>query len=853
MSEVIKKYLFISAAVFCLFVLTAGTASGQTPRTEEIIVKIEIPRLLQKDIFAHYDGEKIYVPLIEFFSLIEVQVESDFVNRTFTGHYLTEDNEFKINLNKYEAECFDRKLVIDSTWYVMTDNDLFLRLDLYEKLFDIKMFFNFSDLSIYIPLKDDFPIYRKLQRKLAHKKLREQEQADISAQSIPRRKEYLDGGILDWTLAATPVGGSGQYFNLALGCLLMGGDLELSGTGNTSFGIRSDQVRYRWHYYFDNNKDITQVEAGKINTTGHLSRSLTGVTATNRPQVRRKYFQTITISDNIGPGWEVELYLNGKLADFAMTDENGQYSFFVDIDYGTTRVELKFYGPNGEIETEEKWFSIPFNIIPKNQVEYSFSAGQADYYGAQNKYFQANGYYGLRDNLTIGFGTDVPLTGDTEKPLTAAELTYQPFSDLLLNGTISPSNSMKYSLSYNRPSLINIFASYTKYYENEFINSFNRQHSLNFTISSPLRVLGTYLSPRLRLSIDKYPNHTQRILNYSFKVRVAGINLNYIGYNKHSDYYTRTDKQTISKLLLSTSLIKFVRPQVGLNYDHDRREFSKIGFYLNKRIFRNGQITFSYERNPIAGYDIYMATFNFYTDFAGFTSRYVKTGSRNGFTQTQKGSIRFDANTKSFRFLRHSGIGSGSAVVWPFHDANYNGTRDEGEQLLSELRAKISGGARVDRRENNLFYYDNLRAYDEYVVEIDPYSLDNPMLRPSHDYYKVTINPNTVTMINVPIVTAGEVAGKVDRVIPDGTIGVGGIKLKILNEVTGKETEIITFNNGEFFHLGLIPGLYRAYIDPGQLERYGYVSDPPYIKFQIKTIEGGDYFGTANFILKPRK
>ena len=853
MSGVIKKYGLAIAVAFFLLIFPGEELLAQYPQTEEIIVKIEIPRLLQKDIFAHYDGEHIYVPLIDFFSLIEVKVESDFVNRTFKGKYLTENNDFKINLNRYEAKCFGRELVIDSTWYVMTDNDLFIRLELYDQLFDIKMFFNFSDLSIYIPLKDDFPIYKKLRRKMAHKKLREQEQADVSAQLIPRRKEYLDGGILDWTVAATPVGGSGHYFNLGLGCLLFGGDLELSGTGNTEFGIRSDQVRYRWHYYFDNNSYITQVEAGKINTTGHLSRALTGVTATNRPQVRRKHFQTITVSDNIGPGWEVELYLNGRLEDFAYTDENGQYSFFVDIEYGTTRVELKLFGPNGEIETEEKWYSIPFNLIPKKEVEYSAAIGQADYFGTDSKYFQANGYYGLFDELTFGLGADIPLTGDEEKPLAAAELTYQPFGNLLVNGTLSPSNSMKYSLSYNKPSLINAFVSYTKYFENPQLNSFNRQHSLNFTVSSPLKVLGTYLSPRLRLSFDKYPNHTQRILNYSFKVRVAGVNLNYIGYNKHSDYYSRTDKQTVSKLLLSTSLLKFVRPQVGVNYDHDREEFSKIGLYLNKRIFRNGQITFSYERNPIAGYDIYMATINFYTDFASFTSRFVKTGSRNGFTQTQKGSIRFDHNSNSFRFLRHSGIGSGSAMVWPFHDANYNGTRDEGERLLSELRAKISGGARVDRRDDNLSYYDNLRAYDEYIVEIDPYSLDNPLLRPSHEYYKVTINPNTVTMINVPIVTAGEVAGKVDRVIPDGTIGVGGIKVKVLNEVTGKEMEIVTFNNGEFFHLGLIPGLYRAYIDPEQLERYGYVSEPPYVKFQIKTIEGGDYFGNANFILTPGK
>ena len=73
-----------------------------------------------------------------------------------------------------------------------------------------------------------------------------------------------------------------------------------------------------------------------------------------------------------------------------------------------------------------------------------------------------------------------------------------------------------------------------------------------------------------------------------------------------------------------------------------------------------------------------------------------------------------------------------------------------------------------------------------------------------------------------------------------------------MNEMTGKITEIITFNNGEFYHLGLIPGMYRAYIDQDQLEKYGYISEPAYRSFQVKTVEGGDYVENINFIIKPQ-
>ena len=150
-----------------------------------------------------------------------------------------------------------------------------------------------------------------------------------------------------------------------------------------------------------------------------------------------------------------------------------------------------------------------------------------------------------------------------------------------------------------------------------------------------------------------------------------------------------------------------------------------------------------------------------------------------------------------------------------------------------------------------MFYYDNLRPYEEYIVEIDPYSLDNPTLQPAHENFRVAVNPNVVTTINVPIVTSGEVAGRVDRLIADGTVGVGGMRVIIINEATGKEIELVTFNNGDFFHLGLVPGMYRAFLDPEQLKNHGYVSNPPYIKFQMKTIAGGDYFSAASFIIRP--
>ncbi len=202
-------------------------------------------------------------------------------------------------------------------------------------------------------------------------------------------------------------------------------------------------------------------------------------------------------------------------------------------------------------------------------------------------------------------------------------------------------------------------------------------------------------------------------------------------------------------------------------------------------------------------------------------------------------------------FDRNNGVGLGSAVVQPFLDDNYNGRKDEGEEELQGLRAKINGAGGAPRAGNSLYYYNRLRPYDNYIVQIDEYSLDDPQLKPLHDNYSVAVNPNMVTSIEVPVVTASDIMGAVKRVTDVGPVGVGGIKIVIFNVSRDVVTQVDSFNDGEFYYLGLLPGRYRAYIDNDQLESYGYKATPPSIEFEIKPEPGGSTIEAIDFLLSP--
>ncbi len=846
------KYWGVSLAI--IIILAGGFFIDRADAsTDEIVIRFEVPRLLQKDITAQYSNDQLYLPLVEMFSLLEINVDIDPQHTVFSGDYLGQGSHFEINTTRGKAQSSGKTISLDSTVSILTPSDLFLRYDLYDSLFNLQIYFDFSELRVNLPLNKDFPAYQVLTRKLAHQELMAAETAQKDIARIPREKTKLEGGVADWALTASPIGGGSHYGNVGLGGMVFGGDLAVRASADSKNGLLTDQLDYRWHYYFENSKYISRAELGMVNTSGLIGRNLKGALVTNQPEIERKYFETINLEGHLGEGWEVELYVNNKLVDFTYTDQNGDYNFLVDIVYGSSRILIKMFGPDGQMETEDKFISVPYNLIPRNDIEYTLATGTSGSSNNRGKYGQGMLFYGIFNNLTAGLSGDIPIASETEeKAAMAGEVTYHPMGNLIVNGSFAPGNSAKLSLNFSQPSMIGISGSFTNYYENSLNNKMGQISNTRFSISLPIKFGQRRLGLRYHLSFDQYRNYTHTNMSYGFNGSIYKFNFNYLGSNKIIDFNNRMERELTSQLILSCNLIRFIRPQVRLNYNHNLNELSSVALFLTKRIFKTGQASFSFDRNLQTQSNIIMFTISLFTDFAEFSTKAHSFSGQLSVSQVQRGSIRFDQWDKAFKFDRRNGLGLGTAKIWPFLDQNYNGVREEGEPLLPELRAKVGGSSGKKYGKGQLYYYDGLRAYNQYTVRIDPYSLDNPQLQPAHENFLVTINPNTVSEIDIPVVTAGEVTGQVDRNIEDGKVGVGGIQVELMNEATGKITEIITFNNGEFYHLGLVPGMYRAYIDRDQLKKYGYIAEPAVRSFQVKTVEGGDYIDNINFTIIPQ-
>ncbi len=828
------------------------TAPAQDRELEEIVVVLDIPRLLRQDVIVQYDGESVYFPLTELFGLLELNIEPDFRTRRFRGFLITRDNKYEINLADMTASARGRRQKLELNDFVLTPRELYLRLDLFQQFFDLELRFSFAALQVNLSLNEEFPSYKKLARHQAHRRLERQTAEAGDIRRLPRQPEHLGGGVVDWTVSASPIGGGRQYYNFALGGMLMSGDLQIAGGGNSGTGFDTEQFSYRWHYFYDNNRYLTQLDLGHVFSSGILSRQLRGGMVTNRPQVQRRYFQTIDVAGNMGEGWEVELYVNNRLADYVYTDFTGDYNFSVDIHYGMTELMLKMYGPNGEMQTERRYVGVPYNLIPHKTIEYSVAAGATDEYETGSNYVQTGAFYGLTDRATLGFTSDIPLSPGEEEPLLAGEATLLLASSLTASVSLAPDYANSFAVGFSRPSLVNVSAGVTTYNHDSFRNRLGQLRRISLAISSPLKIGGRHVGMRFSATADQFPDYESINMNYGTTASVLRFHLNYVGRYKISKYPGRSDETITSQIFASPQFLRWIRPQFRAVYDHSADRFNMFGVQLHKRLFRIGQLSLALERDAVSNTNQVMLTLRLLTGFADITSRTIFAGNRVAMSQVQKGSIRYDQEERRLWFDRRNGVGSGTALIRPFLDNNNNGAKDKDEQFISGLKAKVAGGRpRRSRGERQYYYYDGLRAYDQYLVQIDQYSLDNPLLRPTHENYEVFCNPNIVTTIDVPLVIGSEVTGRVGRQADSVVVGQGGIQVMFFSLAKESAIQVTSLSNGEFYYLGLIPGSYRVYLDPDQLKQYGYRSEPEVIDLIVDPTDGSQAIEDINFVLIP--
>ncbi len=884
-----KKYLFIliiagMSVLFYSNLFAQDDNYGLPAGSYEGIFEFKYNKF-SKFVPALIYNDSTYIPFIQVVSLLKIYNQYDYKNKIIKGFYLSPDTTFSINLLDSTATVGSRTIKFDPGEFVTTDLEIYVLPSFFKKLFKLDFEVIFSLLTIRLNSMQDMPVLLEEKRKEDYATLGQLEKAYPLL--FDRKWSFLNGGLLYYNLNASFDQSLTSAFSgfLSGGIEILGGSLksDFTSTYNTLSKTFLYDYNYQWRYYFGENPYLTNLTIGEVVGRSYQSSnipatSLRGVSISNETARDKPDFTKFTIEDKTNPDWQVELWVNGFLADYQIADPLGNYSFNVPISYGYNDIELKFYGTKGEYNVESYRYDVEQMFLKPGEIKYALTGGimpyYRDLYGNQIYEYVLDGRaaVGIFSWLTNDFSVDkyrIKATGKDEYVF------YNRTSFNMFGGKLVPSvdYSPNRALTVNLTSNLREWGYYNAYYSKfpgmSEINTLGSNYTIGFSGGLPTALEWPF-TMTVRGTRSKFANYvindldlrTGFIINplmvdLMYKANyVEALNGNVLSHaiTPVLKYRWEGAKDVWSKL--TTSL--FI---ASAGYDLTNNRLSNVFASLIQPIKNFGTFNIRF-RKLFSGTADWQAEVMLRINTNIFDSRSgVNLNSAAAtFQQTFTGTLGFDSFSNDFLF-QNPGVGTrigyGAASFRYFLDDNENGELDDGEILVPGVNTEfVEGSISPDRNKDaDVRRAYNLYPYSRYKLKVDKKSIKNPLWVPTLDRFSIVADPNSYKPVNVPCYSSAVIEGKITlnngRYIAD--------QPRVSVHVTAADSTIYSydetipvFSDGSFYLMGVPPGDYHLYVDSLQKEILGVVQTKPYIDFTVKKSTEGEYIDGLNVELVPK-
>lgn len=843
--EFLKKLLPV---ILCLFLSISGYSQDEWPGYDELNVEMNIPDLGTIEIPVAIKAQEAYIPVVELFNFLKIKNEE--TPDGIEGFIISPDSSFVINPAGNKITYKDQELKLKEDDYIRSATTLYLKSNLYGEIFGLNTDFSFRSLSVKLETEKELPVIKEMRLKKLRQNLKQVKGEIEPDTSIARTYPFFKGGSLDWGVVTTQQSDfeNDNRISLGLGTMFLGGETNLMLNYSTRVPFDSRNQFYQWRYINNESKLFKQVTAGRIFTraTSSLFAPVTGLQVSNSPFQNRRSFGTYVLNDYTEPRWTVELYVNNILIEFTQADASGFYSFDVPLMYGNTAVRLKFYGPYGQERIEERFINVPYNFVPKDELEYTLSAGIVENEDL-DQFSRVNFNYGLSNSITIGGGAEY-LSGVTSgevMPFINSSIRFA--TNFLFSGEYMYGVKSEGLLSYRTPGNIQVDLNYIRYDDDQTAINFNYLEERKLSFSAPIRTKNFSLFSRFSVNQIIMPSTEFTTAQLLLSGAIFGISTNLTTYGIYND---RVKNPTIYTSLSQSYRLPnnfLFSPQV--QYDFSRNQFNNIILELERPVFDKGFVNVAYENNMLRGAHIFEIGLRYAFNFAQ-TSVTSRLGNRNNsFVQSARGSLLLDDNTGFVIANNRTAMSRAALSIIPFLDYNSNGKRDPMEPAVRGMEIKNTSGRLSYNEDKTVLRITELQPYIDMILEVDQNSLDNIAWRVKNEKIKVHTLPNQFQEIEVPVEVLGEVSGMVYFKENESLKGIGRISVNVIDENGNIAAEFLTEGDGYFTYLGLKPGNYTAKIDQNQLETLNFKSLGEQA-FNIEVTEYGDIVDDLEFVLQ---
>jgi len=329
----------------------------------------------------------LFIPVGELSRTLDFAVTVDPETKRADGWVVSQSRVVSIDLIKGEAQAGGKSIKLPQGVAAFFNDDIYLRADLIEKIFPVKLKADVSAASLTITPTEKLPFQARLEREQRRQNL--QIQSGGSNDSIALKTPYL---------AFTPPSIAVDFNAVASNhAPQMTGQAEIRAAGDLAYAgaqlyLSTNQAgRLTGATFLMERKDPDGQIAGPFGATrsdigdtftpdlpiGAGSVAGRGIVITSASLSQQVVFNKVDLRGDLPAGYEVELYVNEVLRGSQSGPVQGRYEFLaVPLSYGLNVIRFVFYGPRGERREEVRRLNVGGAQLAAGQTTYSFGVVQ---------------------------------------------------------------------------------------------------------------------------------------------------------------------------------------------------------------------------------------------------------------------------------------------------------------------------------------------------------------------------------------------------------------------------------------------------------------------------------------------
>ncbi len=850
-----------TASALALLVSSVASASAQQTAVafqpaparsvpEEAYLSVRFPGIVDVVVTALYQNGVVYLPAGEILGRLEITHQIDASQGILSAAWGEPTRSFRVDVGERLAYVPSGPRPLAALDLITRSEEIYLRPELWGELFGITADLDFAELSVILRSTEPPPIARRLSRETRRVRATPRLLLPPEPLRFGRDRHLLGGGMLQYALSGrfAESGSPVLVYNFSGGSELLGGDLQAGVYGTYGNGDHQPSlIKPRWRYVLDEDRRlVTQAILGTL-PGGVSGQQFTGLRLTNEPVNPRATFGSHVITGRTEAGWDVELYLDGELVDYAPVDPTGRFEFRTPTRYGGSSVTLLYHGPGGELVREQRQLYVPFAFVPAGRLDYTIDAGRL--VDRPESLLHGELRYGLTHWITNSLGVEQVGAFD-QRPLVYDALSIRLFDAHSVGLELAPGAYFRGTFRAIFPSSAQFDVSYTRNGESWIDRSRGEPQELHSRAYLPVRLGGTSLNLHLRgraYSDDRrewsYDIASDLLVSLGRLRASLGYGASEYGtaLSSGEDPKNRVEAGAFYAWDHSTGLAPLrgllMSGRIGAAHDGRIRDLS---LDLARGVTRTTWISLSARHDAITGTNRIELRSEINLPSSRWTTTLARQTSESSFAQSIRGAVGRDPYTGGPSLSTEEMVGRAGAAFRFFLDEDGDGLFDAGERLVQGGNVEFRESIASRRTAAGHIRVDNLLPYHRYSATIDPSGITHPLWTPSLRSFSLITDPNQYKRIDIPVYPGGIIEGKVLHLQPDGsTEPVSGLTIRVRSLDGGYEGEAPIFGDGTFYMMAIPPGRYGLAIDPAQLGSLGLVH-PAEQEIQIRATDDGD-------------